>query len=420
MAPAQWTRRQFLKGVAAAAAGAGVPTIIPAGARGADGRAAPSNRVAIGFVGMGNMGSSHFRNLLTNAQVQMVAACDVKSWIRDTARNRAAERGIADLPVYNDFREMYARDDIDAVFLATPEHWHAIMTIQAAKAGKDIYCEKPLSHTVREADAMVAAVRRYGRVFQTGSQQRSNFRFRVACELVRNGYIGQVHTVHVGVGETSHEAFLPEEPVPEGLDWDLWQGPAPWRPYNAERVSGQYRGGGWRMIRDYSGGMMCDWGAHHFDIAQWGLGYDGSGPVEIHPPGRVHRTLTYRYPNGVLMHRGGADGILFVGTEGRIEVNRGFIRSWPEHIKDIRLKGGDLRLYRNSDHVGNWLECIRTRRRPICDVEIGASSVTVCHLGNIAEWLDRSLRWDGQKREIIGDAEAARWLDRPCRAPWSL
>jgi predicted dehydrogenase len=419
------TRRQFLKGAAAALA---VPYFVPAAALGRGGRVAAGERIAIGIIGVGNMGMGHVATLLEHPDVQILAVADVKSWQRAKAAARVDEHYAAaggghsagGCAAYNEYEEVLARDDIDAVLIAVPDHWHAIIAIAACRAGKDVYCEKPLSLTIREAREMVAAARRYNTVFQTGSQQRSSDNFRYACELVRSGRIGEVKAVQVGIGQPSGEAYLPSEPVPDGLDWERWLGPAPWQPYNAERCSGDYSGG-WRLIRDYSGGMTTDWGAHHFDIAQWGLGMDGSGPVEIHPPdGKDHETLTFRYANGVRMSRGGANGVLFVGTEGRVEVNRGHLETWPESIGRSPIGPQDVHLYESPGHHANWINCIRSRRRPVCDVAIGASSATVCHLGNIACWLGRSLRWDPAKGEIVGDEAAARWLDRPKRAPWRL
>jgi len=419
------TRRAFLKGATAAAA---APYFVPASALGRGGFKPPSERITMGFIGIGNMGGGHLRRFSRNKQVQIVAVCDVNASKRKSSRE-TVEQGAADqreagtfkgCTEYNEFEKLLARPDIDAILMAPPDHWHAIIAIAAARAGKDIYCEKPMSLTVREAWAMVDGVRRYGRVFQTGSQQRSAKNFRYACELVRSGRIGKLQTVRVGVGMPSQEKYLPEEPVPEGFDWDRWLGPAPWQPYNSERASGSYSGG-WRRIRDYSGGMMTDWGAHHFDIAKWGMGMDGNGPVEIIPPdGKDYDTLTYKYASGVTMYHGGAKGILFTGTEGKVEVSRGYFRTWPDRIGQEPIGPNDVHLYKSPGHQQDWLDCIRTRQRPICDVVIGASSVTVCHLGNIAYWLGRPLKWDPLKREIIGDTEASRWLDRPKRAPWHL
>ena len=426
------SRRTLLKGAAAAVA---APYIVPASALGKAGWKPPSERFAVGFIGIGNMGSAHLGGFLSDPSLQIVAACDVDAVKRRKAReiiekhyaeHRKGEswRGCDE---YNEFERLLERPDIDAVLIATPDHWHALIAVAAARAGKDIYCEKPLSLTVREAWMMVDAVRRYGRVFQTGSQQRSESNFRLACELVRNGRIGKLQTVHVNIGMPSMEKYFPEEPVREGLDWDRWLGPAPWAPYNSERCSGDY-GGGWRWVRDYSGGMTTDWGAHHFDIGQWGMGMDGSGPVEIIPPGvDGAENLTIRYASGVTMYRAGrapgdhpVNGVLFTGTDGKVEVNRGYFRTWPEEIGRTPIGPGDLHLYRSPGHREDWVQCMRSRKRPICDVEIGASTVTVCHLANIASWLGRRIRWDPDRREIIGDEQASRWLDRPKRAPWHL
>ncbi len=416
------SRRQFLKRSAAVAAG---PYVLSSFAWS---RTPPSERITLGIIGVGNMGGGHLDTLKDRRDVQIIAVCDVDRAKREKAREKVEDAYEEELTrgtfrgvfAYENYEHLLARRDIDAVVIAVPDHWHAIIAIAACRAGKDVYCEKPLSLTIREADALVAAARRFGRVFQTGSQQRSDGKFRRACELVRSGRIGRVHTVRVGIGGPSAEAYLPEQPIPDGFNWDLWLGPAPWQPYNAERCSGSYSGG-WRLIRNYSGGMMTDWGAHHFDIAQWGLGMDGTGPVEIIPPNLAEaKTLTYKYANGVTMYHGGANGILFTGTDGKIEVNRGYFKTWPESIGREPLGPNDVHLYESPGHHQDWLNCIRNRQRPIADVAIGASSITVCHLGNIAWWLGRRLQWDPEKQEIIGDELASRWLDRPKRAPWRL
>jgi len=415
------SRRSFIKaaGVATAA-----PFVIPAGALGADGRASANSRLTLGFIGVGGMGSGHLGAFLGNREVQIQAIAEVDRVARERARSSVENRYARDTAAgaykgcaaYNDFRDLLARSDLDAVVIAVPDHWHAIIACAAARAGKDIYCEKPMTLTLREADVMVDTVRRHSRVFQLGSQQRSEANFRLACELVRSGRIGKVMTVHVGVGGPSAETYYPADPVPDGLDWDFWLGPAPWRPF-----SKKLHPFNWRDCRDFSGGGMTDWGAHHFDIAQWGLGMDGSGPVEVNPPdGKDYKTLTYKYANGVIMYHGGANGILFTGADGKIEVNRGYLRSWPDEIIRTPLGPGDVHLYRSKGHHQDWLEAIRARSRPICDVEIGRGSINVCHLGNLAYWLNRPLKWDPAKRQFIGDAEATRWLDRPRRAVWRL
>lgn len=428
-------RRHFLKTAAAVVA---FPYFVPKIALGNARRVAASERIRMGFIGVGNQGGGHVGSFLGSKDVQIVAICDVDRIKRDAKAKQcedhyAAEREAGTYKgctTYNNFEDLLARDDIDAVLIAVPDHWHAIVACAACRAGKDVYCEKPLALTIREAEEMVKAARRYNRVFQTGSQQRSAQNFRYACELVRNGRIGNLLKINVGVAGPAFEKHLPEEPVREGLDWERWLGPAPWRPYNGERCSGDY-GGGWRHIRDYSGGMMTDWGAHHYDIAQWGMGMDGQGPIEVTPPEsppdirttpdpEKGATLTYKYASGVTVHHGGANGILFTGTEGKVEVNRGYFKSWPESIGKEPIGPNDIHLYESNDHQQDFINCVRSRRKPICDVEIGCSTITVCHLGNIAYWTGRPIRWDPKAREIIGDPEAARWLWRPMRAPWRL
>jgi predicted dehydrogenase len=419
---ARITRRRFIQSALATAA---APTVLT---RLAHAQTPPSERLTLGMIGVGNMGSAHRHSLVHNRDFQILAVCDVKRRHAEKAQQHIEETYAAERPdgryrgcdVYNEYERILARNDIDAVLIATPDHWHAIIAIAACRAGKDVYCEKPLSLTIREANQMVTAARQYQTVFQTGSQQRSSANFRRACELVRSGYIGKLQRINVGIGGPSQHKVLPAEPIPDGLDWDRWLGPTPWYPYNSERCSGDYSGG-FRLIRDYSGGMMTDWGAHHFDIAQWGLGMDGSGPSEIIPPGESeHGTLTYRYANGVEMLHGGANGVLFTGTDGWVEVNRGYLKTSPAALESQPLRPNDVHLYESPGHHEDWLRCVRARQRPICDVAIGASSATVCHLGNIAWWLGRKIRWDPIRHEIIGDAEAARWLDRPKRAPYRI
>jgi len=367
-----------------------------------------NDRITTGIIGLGGPAGGGAGG------TQLLAVCDVRE---DKLRGYRRRKDVA---IYGDFRELLARDDIDAVLIGTPDHWHALPAIAAAKAGKDIYCEKPMSLTIREARAMVNAVRRYGRVFQTGSQQRSECggRFRFACEMVRSGRIGQLKSINVNVGGPSHDCYLPAQPTPKGVNWNMWLGPAPWRPFHRDILHG------WRSFRDYSGGQMTDWGAHHFDIAQWALDMDESGPVEIIPPdGKEVKRLTYIYANGVKVYHGGGGGggVVFFGTEGKIAVSRGHLQTWPANILQKPTGPNEVHLYDSGgNHKANWLRCVRTRQRPICDVEIGCRSVTVCHLGNIAYWLKRPLKWDPLEEEFVGDPEASRWLDRPKRTPWAL
>jgi len=437
------SRRGFVKKAAALAA---APYVITSPFRAVAGQPAPNDKITMGFIGPGKQGLGHVRRFLRQSEVQVVAVCDVDTSRREFARKTVEETYAKDkdrpnfkgCAAYKDFRELLARDDINAVLIATPDHWHAIPVILAAQAKKDIYCEKPLSLTIREAREMVKAVRKHNVIFQTGSQQRSEYggRFRLACELVRSGRIGKVLTVHVGVGGPSRDCDLAEQPVPEGLDWNFWLGPAPLRGYHeilcprgiptkpdssAGNVPFYNHFPKWRDYKDYSGGGMTDFGAHHFDIAQWGLNMDHSGPVQIIPPNEKEKTpLTYKYANGVIMYHGGANGVKFTGTDGWVEAGRNQFKTYPESIGKEPLGPNDVHLGGNESHAENWLNCLRNRKLPICDVEIGCRSVTVCHLGNLAWWNSRTLRWDPEKERFIGDDEANTWLDRPKRAPWSL
>lgn len=405
------TRRGFLEHSSRlVAAGLLAPAIVRSGALKAEERPAANERVGVGFIGVGGRGASLLNHYADNAEFPTVAVCDVDQGMREKAAKRLAPQ----VGRHNDYRELLDRKDVDAVVIAVPDHWHAIAAIQSCEAGKDVYCEKPLSLTVRQGRAMVDAARRYGRVFQTGSQQRSSSNFREACELVRSGRLGKIETIRVSVWGSSRPCHLPAEPVPPGLDWNQWIGPAPWRPFHHEIHPFH-----WRKFRDFSGGQMTDWGAHHLDIAQWALGMDASGPVKILPPGDGKEYITYEYASGVTVHceSVGVNGVEFVGADGRITVNRGFFKAEPGEVAREPLGAGDFQLYRSPGHTQDWQRCLSSRKKPICDVEIGHRSATVCHLGNIALWTGRALSWDPVKEKIVGDEQASRWLDRPLRAP---
>ncbi|MBN1509568.1 MAG: Gfo/Idh/MocA family oxidoreductase [Sedimentisphaerales bacterium] len=421
-------RRDFLRTAAGAAAAMTFPCVVPSSVLGAQ---APSNRIVLGFIACGKQSQHLMRSFLNSPGTQVVAACDVDRLKLERSSKGIVEKHYADrkegshkgCAAYGDFRDLLARSDIDAVVISTPDHWHAVTVIESCKAGKDIYCEKPLSQTIQEARAMVNAVRLYNRVLQTGSMQRSSREFRFACELVRNGYIGDIQHVTIGVGGPPEDKPLPAEPVPDYLDWDMWVGPAMWRPYNNDLAPHISFDGfpNWRYNSYYGGGAMTDWGAHHFDIAQWALGMDGTGPVEIIPPdGKDYKVLTYRYANGIPMTRDNANGILFEGTQGKVEVNRGYLKTWPDTLKDQVIGPDQTHLYDSKNHYTDWLDAVRKRSRPICDIEVGASSVTVCHLGNIAYKLQRSLKWDPKREVFVGDEEANRLLSRATRSPWHL
>jgi predicted dehydrogenase len=413
------TRRSFLHTAAGALA---APYVLPGRALGQGDKAPASDRITMGFIGVGGMGGGHLGGMVGNRGVEVLAVCDVDEGRRNEAKARVGEHCAA----YNDYRELLDRDDIDSVVISTPDHWHALTTIHACEAGKDVYCEKPLSLTIEEALRMIDAVRRYGRVFQTGSQQRSSREFQQAVSLVRSGRIGKVHTVLAGIGGGPTSGWEPDSDPPPGLDWNLWLGPAPWVPYNKERCFYNFR-----WFYDYSGGKMTDWGAHHNDIAQWGLGMDGSGPVKIEGWGKfptdglydtaVEFEITCEYADGTkLITSSTGHGARFEGPDGWVHVDRGFLETFPAELKDEVLGPGDVRLYHDGGHQQDWLNCIRTRERPLCDVEIGASSVIVCHLENLAIRLGRKLEWDPVVHRFVNDEGANRWLSRPYRAPWHL
>lgn len=421
------SRREFFRRLAKQAMALGLAWPPLAGSARAQRRLSPNERITLGFIGLGGMGRGHLGGFLGNPQVQVLAVCDVYEPNRLQAKEMVDRRyGNSDCKAYNDFRELLDRDDIDAVVIATPDHWHTLISIYACQTGKDVYCEKPLTLTVEEGKALVQAVRRYGRVFQVGSQQRSDGLFRFACELVRSGKIGKVHTVWVFLPNAPSSGWEPDSDPPPGLDWDLYLGPAPKVPFNRLRFLGSFR-----WFWDYSGGMMTDWGAHHFDIAQWGLGMDGSGPRAVEgegvpPADGLFETFTrfevrYQYPNGVTVIGTNPErGVRFEGTDGWVQVWRGGMDAEPKSLLQETLGPEDVHLYVSPGHHQDWLNCIRTRQRPICDVEIGHRSVTVCHIGNIAMRLGRRLEWDPVKEQFVNDEEANRWLWRPYRAPWQL
>jgi predicted dehydrogenase len=431
------SRRGFFQGAAAATLGG--PLLVSRAALGDDKKTPASDRLGVGFIGVGTQNRGHLNYFLGQKDVQVLAVCDVDTNRRDNAKKTTEDRYAEAVKSgqykgcngYNDYRELIARPDIDAVVIATPDHWHTIIALEALKEGKDVYCEKPLTLTIHEAKLLVDTVRKLERVFQVGSQQRSSNEFRVACELVRSGRIGKVQSVYVNVGGPSKPCDLPEEKMEEGLDWDRWLGPAPKRPYNSIlSPRGVHKNfPDWRNYREYSGGMMTDWGAHHFDIAQWGLGMDQSGPVEIIPPEdpKAQRGVRYVYAGGVeVIHAEEYDkgkkvnGVAFIGSEGKVFVNRGYLASEPADLIKQALTQKDVHLFKSPGHQRDWLDCIRSRKRPLCDVEVGARSVTVCHLGNLAYWNHRKLHWDPIAWRFVNDAEADKWLDRERREAYQL
>jgi predicted dehydrogenase len=405
-----------------------------------------NDHLQIGVIGSGDrFNGGLFYDVQRHKRFVIVACCDVDQNHVNQVAEKAQKEYRNEVARYHDYRELCARPDIDAVIVATPDHWHALAAIEAMKHKKDVYCEKPLTLTIDEGKAMLRLARANNIVFQTGSQQRSDTKFRLACELVRNGRLGKIHTVETRIGENPQGGPFQQEKPPAELNYDFWLGPTPQAPYCKQRCHYEFR---WWQA--YSGGKMTDWGAHHNDIAQWGLGMDGSGPVGVEAMGYPSEKrplcynhprnfeVTYTYADGaklICMGRG-ENGILFVGepdkemadSKGRrqrgkdrwIFVARGQIRASDDKLLKEPLPPSATRLEVSNDHMGNWLDCLRSRKRPICDVEVGHRSVTVCHLGNIALKLGRKLQWAPSKEVFVGDAEANGMLRREMRGPWKL
>ncbi len=432
-------RRKFLKTMAVAGA---APLILRSGLWAAEN--APSKQITLGFIGQGIQGQGLLGGFLNRDDTRVLAICDVDTTRREHSKSTIEEHYKASTTsgnykgcdTYIDFRELLARKDIDAVVIATPDHWHALVSIAAAKAGKDIYCEKPMAHTILEGRAMVKAVHSHNRILQVGSMQRSSHEFRAACELVRNGCIGTVNKAEVAVGGPPAPCNLPEEPMEPGLNWDMWLGPAPVRPYNSVlSPRGLYKYfPNWRMYSEYAAGMVGDWGAHHFDIVQWAFGFDETGPIEILPPPNYNdkHGVRLRYANGLEVTHIDGNGITFYGDKGKIYVNRSKFKLWiGDEVKadeadsfEVALKeylpANAVRLYRSTNHLSNWLDCVRTRKAPICDVETGQRTATVCNLVNLAYFHGLPLQWDPKKEHFTGENGKKAWLGREYRKPWAL
>jgi len=421
-------RRRFLRGAAGAAcAGIAMPSIVPASVFGAQ---APSNRIVMGAIGVGSQGTGDMRGFLSKeSQVQMVAVCDVDEGHLDGAKQIVNQKyGNNDCKAYKDFRELIGRGDLDAVQLAMPDHWHAIPAIAAARAGLDIHGQKPLARTIREGRAICDAVHRYGRIWQTGSQQRSDYKFRRACELIRNGRIGKIQKIEVGLPTGSATDVKKVQEPPEGLDWNFWLGPAPKVPY---RGVAHWN---WRWIMDYSGGQLTDWAGHHIDIAHWGMGWDYTGPVEIEGKGNypneglynvpTEYKFTCKYADGTVMtvanNQQLTQGAKWYGETGWIHVNRGGLRASDEKILKEEIGPNEIRLYESRDHKQDFLDCVKSRKLPICPVEVDHRSISVGLLGEIAMLTGRKIRWNPETEQITGDAEASALLGRSYREPWVL
>jgi len=440
--PGGVTRRRFLAGAGAAVAGVAMvaPSVVPATVLGAGGRTPPSDRIGIGSIGLGSRGTQHLKALLQTDAVEVRAVCDPQQPKREAARDQVAKAyaGRAGRPAREafggclataDFREVLDRPDVDAVVIAAPENWHALIAAFAARAGKDIYCEKALSLTVAEGRALVDTVRRTGRILQVGTQQRSGRNFRFACELARNGYLGRLTRVEVGVPGGRALPNVAPEPVPPEVDYEMWLGPAPYTPYNPLKVSFN-----WYFIYDYCVGWIQSWGVHHVDIALWGAPALARGPLEVEgsavfpADGIANTSITWDVrcttPDGLVLsftdNAKNPQGCRFLGDEGWVHVTRRGIRAEPASLLTVAIGPGDDRLYESNDHHGNWIECMRTRRDPVAPVEAGHAATTLTIVSDIATRLGRKLTWNWPTETFENDPAADRMLSRSMRSPWRL
>jgi predicted dehydrogenase len=428
------TRRRFLAGATAAMA---APYFIPLSALGGDGRTAASDRICVGVIAAGGRGNDHLNMFLNDRGTQVMAVCDPQRLKSEAARSRANGHYAAELnagtykgcTAHADFREIIMRDDIDAVSIASPEFWHALHAIGAMRHRKDVYCEKAMTLTHAEGQAVVQTVRRHQRVYQLGTQQRSDRNFRFACELARNGYLGKLHTVKVAVPGGRDLPNAPPKPPPPNVDYDMWLGPAPYTPYNDAKCSFN-----WYFMHDYCIGWIGSWGVHHIDIALWGAPALRTGPVEIEgtaifpTEGLADTSKTWRVnvttADGLKLFftddSGQPHGARFEGDQGWVHVVRGGIQANPPSLLKLALKPDDEHLYVSNSHHGNFLECIRTRRDPVSNVEAGHAATTMTIVCDIATRLGRKVTWDWKAERFQNDDVANAMLARPMRSPWVL
>ncbi len=418
-------RRKFVKQAAAAIAGM---SIVPRHVMG-KGYTAPSDRFNFGVIGTGAQSSGLIKRISKIPEARVIAGCDVHKKRLVRFSNLIQEqyemygiKGAAE--VHEDYQKLLENKDIDGIVVSTPDHWHAIPSIDAMKAGKHVYCEKPMSHTINEGRIMEKVAKKYNRVLQTGSMQRSSATFRKACELVRNGYLGKIEKVWVEVGNPSAPCDLPYEPTPDYLNWESWLGPAPLRSYHNIIVeSGWFPN--WRWYREYGGGILSDWGAHMFDIVQWALGMDHTGPVKFEAPiePTASRGLKMVYKNGIeVEHRnfGRSFAVRFFGSKGKLDISRRFFETSEKELVDVELKSTDTRLYVSQSHENDWITSAKEGSKPICDVEIGHRTASICHIANLAYEFRRPLHWDPVKEEFTDDFEANLRRDKHYRRPFEL
>jgi len=443
MRPREINRRQFLRRTAGAAVGAIIfPYVVSSSALGKAGSVAAGNRITVGCIGVGPRGTAVMRGFLAEKDAQVVAVCDVKSHVRQAARKIVNEHYQSDgCATYNDFRRLIARDDIDVVLVATPDHWHVLVALAVVKAGKDVYLEKPMGLSLEQDQALRAAVHRYGRVFQFGTQQRSSRNFRFACELALNGRLGKLHTINVWSPGSSQGGSPKPVPVPEWLDYNMWLGPAPYKPYTKDRCSNKL----WWFISDYAIGFIAGWGIHPVDIALWGGGEKLAGPVEIEGKGvwptegvcdtAMNWNVTLKYAGGVTMNftgnpfpeewrkrygRTSSHGTAFEGTDGWVHVDRSGINAYPKKLLDTTFGPNEIRLYNSSNHVRNLLDCVRSRAKTICPIDEAVQGDIICHISDTAIRLEQKLKWDPTKELFVNNDAANRRLSRPMRSPWML
>ena len=448
------SRRRFFTASSLALGALAIPTFLPSHTWAAETK--PGSRLTMGFIGMGIQSRGLLRTFLGN-DTRVVAVCDVDTTRRDEAKKvvdnfyaQADKSGAASssggCAAYSDFLEIIHRPDIDAVCIATPDHWHAFITLAALRAGKDVYCEKPLTHNIHEAIEVMKAVTANHRVLQTGSMQRSSSEFRVACELVRNGVIGKIQSVECDFGPPPVPCDLPEETMEPGLDWDRWVGPAPLRPYNSilspRGMHNHFPN--WRNYAEFGGGKVCDWGAHHLDIAQWGLGMDASGPVAVLPPANVDDKNGAKlvYASGIMVKHVSGFGVDFAGSEGRVRVNRGkFIferdgktiasclgkadeaTSVTAEVQKAQkgfLQDAKVKLYVSRNHISDFLDCVKSRRQPITNATIGGRTAICCHLMNLAYQHHQKIEWNPEALAFAKGSGDPSWLTRDYRSPWQV
>ncbi len=419
------SRRKFVK-QSAVATGAlfAAPQIIRAQTLGNKEKDAANSRIGMGFIGSGLIAQGHLGSFSGMKDVQPIAICDVYQKNLKKGLGILRNKGYEDILATPHYEDVIGNPDVDVVCVLTPDHWHAALAIEAMKAGKDVYVEKPMTLTIEEGKAVVAAQNKYGRVLQVGSHQRSTAHFRIAANLVRSGKIGEVKEIYCRLGAfpqpPAEELIVP---VPEGLDYDRWLGPTPFYEFSENRVLGNYEGG-WRCYWDYGSRKFGDWGAHHFDIVQWALGLDETGPVEFIPKGHEGAEHHhYRYANGITVWRDKKPDhghmIRFIGTEGEVHVSRGKVASLPEELVRSPIDAS-MSVYESKNHRRNFIDCVKSREKPICPAEVGHRSGSICQLAGIAERLGRPVKWDPDAQQVLGDKEAAAMQDRPRRPGYEL